>query len=544
MEYLKREIPTCEVCQQPANQTCGGCKQVYYCSKSHQKQGWKEGHKSKCYSFKIQFSPALGKHMIATRDIKQGEIILKEKPAVVGPGMSCTAHCLACGKKLTPIEIEEKFDYYKCPQCNWPMCGPECDKSEVHKNECRIMADRGYKCSIKYENADKNEAAYCVITPLRILLMKDYNPKQFESILNLESHLEDRKQTQLYTLLKTNLVTFIKNVIGLPFKDETILQVASIFDTNSFDVRSPDGTKRCRAIYVMASMMNHNCKPNTRHIFLGEDHNLVLLATVPIAKGELITATYTQSLWGTLDRRKHLKQNKCFDCECERCRDPTEFGTYLGNIYCSMCNGPFSNNGLSKRAMLISTNTLEETAPWKCEKCDHYIQSRQMFWGNNALKQELNGLNKTGPQELEEFIEKYNLTLHPTNHLVIQAKLGLAQIYGNYKGYTLTELPDNLLKRKIDLCDELLELAEKLEPGWTRFRATILLELQAALSMQTKREYEDQKLTKEGAQDQLMRSMALLQEAVNILSIEPHMTEILEAKVKELSSQMDAANSI
>ncbi|CAH2044084.1 unnamed protein product, partial [Iphiclides podalirius] len=543
MDNPKREVPVCGVCQRPATQTCGGCKQVYYCSRTHQKQGWKEGHRSKCCPYKIQFSPTQGRHMIATRDIRQGEVILKEKPAVVGPRMACTAHCLSCGNKLQPIAAEDRLDYYKCPQCNWPMCGPGCSKAEVHKNECLVMTAKGYKSTIKYENGDKAEAAYCVIAPLRVLLMKETDPKQFENIMSLESHLDDRMQTQLYTVLKTNLVSFVRNVIGLSFKDETILQVASIFDTNSFDVRSPDGKRRLRAIYVTASMMNHNCRSNTRHVFLGDDHTMVLIATVPIAKGELITATYTQSLWGTLDRRKHLKQSKCFNCECERCRDPTEFGTYLGNIYCSLCNGPYTDNDLMKGAMLVSTNTLDENAPWKCEKCDHYIQGRQMFWGNNALKQDLNKLDKSGPQELEEFIDKYNLTLHPTNHLIIQAKLALMQIYGNYKGYSLAELPDNLLKRKTDLCHELLELADKLEPGWTRFRATILLELQAAMSMQTKREFESQRLTKVGAQDQLMQSMALLQEAANILRIEPHMIETLETKVNELTCQLDAANN-
>lgn len=40
-------------------------------------------------------------------------------------------------------------------------------------------------------------------------------------------------------------------------------------------------------------------------------------------------------------------------------------------------------------------------------------------------------------------------------------------------------------------------------------------------------------------QDQLMECMTLLQEAVNILRVEPHMRTELEAKVKELSSQLD-----
>lgn len=436
--YSTREIPTCEICQQPANQTCGGCKLVYYCSRAHQKLGWREGHKFKCCAFKVQYSDTMGRHMVATRDIKQGEMILKEKPAVIGPRISCPVLCLACGKNLEPIQKGESLDFYKCSSCNWPVCGLDCEQNEVHKQECKAMCDRKYTCDIKYEKPDKIEAAYCVISPLRVLLMKYTQPLQFENIMNLESHLEDRINTPLYLTLKVNLVTFIIHVLGMPFDEETILKVASIFDTNSFEVRTHDGTKRLRAIYLTASMMNHSCRPNTRHVFLGEDHYMAVVATVPIAKGELITATYTQSLWGTLDRRKHLKTSKCFDCYCDRCKDGTEFGTYIGSIYCSVCNGPFNTSTSLKGAMLISTNPLDEGAAWKCQKCDHFILSRQMVWGNNALSQDLRKLKKTEAQGFEDFIERYSQTLHPSNHLIVQAKLALIQIYGNYKGYTLS----------------------------------------------------------------------------------------------------------
>nr|XP_021189756.2 SET domain-containing protein SmydA-8 [Helicoverpa armigera] len=533
-------MPTCEVCQQPANQICGGCKLVYYCSRPHQKLGWREGHKFKCCAFKIQYSDTLGRHMVATRDIQQGEMIIKEKPAVIGPRITCPTVCLTCGKSLDPKEFHSNWDYYKCSKCNWPMCGPECEAAEVHKPECKAMTDRKYKCDIKYQGPNKVQAAYCVISPLRVLLMSTSNPLQYENIMHLESHLEDRINTPLYTILKANLVTFVVQVLGLPFDEETILKVASIFDTNSFDVRSPDGSRRLRAIYLTASMMDHSCKPNTKHIFLGDDFHMAVIATVPISKGDLITATYTQSLWGTLDRRKHLQTSKLFDCECERCKDPTELGTHLGNIYCSVCNNPFGPNTEWRGAMIVSTNPLDETAPWKCEKCEHFILSKQMVWGNNALKQDLQKLNKTVPNEFEEFIEKYSQTLHPTNHLVVQAKLALVQIYGNYKGYSLTELPNALLQRKLDLCHELLEIADKLEPGWSKFRGTLLLELQGAMTMKTKREFETGKITKAAAQDELMESLTLLQEATNILRIEPSMKDTLETKISELTQLLDA----
>ncbi|XP_061718854.1 uncharacterized protein LOC133526315 isoform X2 [Cydia pomonella] len=297
MEH-KREIPQCEVCQKPANQTCGGCKLVYYCSRAHQKLGWREGHKFKCCAFKVQYSDTIGRHMVATRDIQPGEMILKEKPALIGPKMSSPAHCLACGRKLEPMKIGDKLDFYKCSSCLWPMCNQKCEKAKVHKAECKIMTEKKYKCTIKYEQPDKSEAAYCVIAPMRVLLMKQSNPQQFENIINLESHLDER-----------------------------------------------------------------------------------------------------------------------------------------------------------------------------------------------------------------------------------------------------IDLSDNLLQRKIDLCHELLEIADKIEPGWTRFRGTLLLDLQSAMTIQTKREFETEKLTKAAAQDRLMECMVLLQEAANILRVEPHMKDALEAKIQELASQLEVTDT-
>ena len=48
-----------------------------------------------------------------------------------------------------------------------------------------------------------------------------------------------------------------------------------------------------------------------RHTF-DPDHAINIYSTRPIKKGEVITATYTNSLWSTIDRRDHLKMSKCF----------------------------------------------------------------------------------------------------------------------------------------------------------------------------------------------------------------------------------------
>jgi hypothetical protein len=38
----------CDVCGMRGEKVCGGCRQVAYCSRAHQKEAWKGGHKSTC----------------------------------------------------------------------------------------------------------------------------------------------------------------------------------------------------------------------------------------------------------------------------------------------------------------------------------------------------------------------------------------------------------------------------------------------------------------------------------------------------------------
>lgn len=58
-------------------------------------------------------------------------------------------------------------------------------------------------------------------------------------------------------------------------------------------------------------------------------------------------------------------------------------------------------------------------------------------------------------------------------------------------------MTDAAIQRKIDLCNELLKLAEIFEPGAGRFRGLLLLALQESLTLQTKRKFNNDLVTKD-----------------------------------------------
>lgn len=135
--------------------------------------------------------------MRATRTIKAGDVILREKPLIFGPKIISAPICLGCNRFVKPQDIRVnqpapppssssnrnrnqkpkvkiERNYYKCSTCKWPLCSRECEKSPAHLDECQLMAAKKFQCSIDYNAQDENrkESAYCAILPLRCLLQK------------------------------------------------------------------------------------------------------------------------------------------------------------------------------------------------------------------------------------------------------------------------------------------------------------------------------------------------------------------------------------
>ena len=70
--------------------------------------------------------------MVASRELAPGDIILKEKPALIGPNMDQSQPlCLACYALLNP----KKF--HPCRKCKAPLCSQQCETHPDHLQECQ-----------------------------------------------------------------------------------------------------------------------------------------------------------------------------------------------------------------------------------------------------------------------------------------------------------------------------------------------------------------------------------------------------------------------
>lgn len=76
----------------------------------------------------------------------------------------------------------------------------------------------------------------------------------------------------------------------------------------------------------------------------------------------------------------------------------------------------------------------------------------------------------------------------------------MLDLVSDLRSFLFVDLTDEIVERKIDICHELLEVLDVLDPGCSKVRGTVLYELQAAMVVLTKREFNKGKLTKTSAQ--------------------------------------------
>ncbi|XP_055372635.1 SET domain-containing protein SmydA-8 isoform X2 [Condylostylus longicornis] len=462
--------------------------------------------------YEIKFSDIMGRYLVASRHLNPGELIIQEEPLAVGPCSDSDPVCLGC---YHPIEFPFLDSQFKCPGCRWPLCSAECPgiyhDNGHNKFECKLykeknIADLVYACKGK-----DVRFLYEVILPLRCLLLKLWNVEKWKTLQKMEHHNDIRKKIpSLWNRNQEVIVNQLKLSWKInDFTEDEIHTICGVIEVNCFEIGQLGA--KARATYPSAFLLSHDCKPNTTHTDNPQNFALTIRVTQSLSRGDPITLSYAYTFQGTLRRREHLQEGKFFWCCCDRCKDPTELGTYASALKCPKC----------KNGTVLTENPLEQHADWNCNKCDYSASGKSVSAMLEKLFKELDKLDPHDILAYEDFLNKYCNVLTKDHYLNVSAKYSLCQLYGRSEGYLIHEMPMQLLERKEQYCRDVLRIVDILEPGLSRLRGVIMYELHAPIMIQTTKKFEMKLINTGELRKRLKKVIELLEESYKILSLEP-----------------------
>jgi len=235
----------------------------------------------------------------------------------------------------------------------------------------------------------------------------------------------------------------------------------------------------CRAATVLfpkLCLAAHNCIPNTYGVLrIAESENfphfaMDLYASMDIPKGSQIHTTYVDTLEGTYERETILWSNYFFHCDCKRCSDPTELGTYFSAIACTSC---------LKNFVLPHKNASGEIL-WVCENEDCEYKNgihgdnfkSLLFQTKNEANRIPNEATLNAIQRLENVVKNCSQFYHRNHWILIKIEERLVETISAFLakvektlGRFSKDEHGDLIQRVIDVSEHCLEIGDILLPG-------------------------------------------------------------------------------
>ena len=125
-------------------------------------------------------------------------------------------------------------------------------------------------------------------------------------------------------------------------------------------------------------------------------------------------------------------------------------------------------------AVKLGSNTLkdgkdENNYIWECNLCGTQKTEKEVETLCSILLQKCEDLINRIPDQdsipkFEDFIKKYSGTLlHPSHMFLTNLKYSLSGFYGRLEGYQMQELNEASLLRKKHICEEVLNVLNKVD---------------------------------------------------------------------------------
>ncbi|XP_043474196.1 SET and MYND domain-containing protein 4-like isoform X2 [Leptopilina heterotoma] len=311
----------------------------------------------------VRFSEKYGRHMVATQYFEPGDIISVEDPFayVIYQDKYYTHcfHCLARSYNLIPCSKCPIAQYCseKCKELDWKLAHcTECDILPLLSNLLNIDRDKIRMLSKIVRFLIIATANGTAIDKLREDLKiaesnKDRRTSGFsengifdqtsaKSALSLITNMSARPPigisafaclSALTTMLLATQTKFfgnkyqideLKKINELPditFCGSIMFRASVIMSSNSFSIQQTPGVKVGSGLYVVHSLYNHSCAPNTLRHF--EGLTMITRALETISPGDQIFTSYGggHQHIALIERRKKMMEDYFFNCDCPAC---------------------------------------------------------------------------------------------------------------------------------------------------------------------------------------------------------------------------------
>lgn len=286
---------------------------------------------------KIQYNDEFGKHIVATQDLKVGQVIFQEDVFQFNTHTFQKTCCKTC-------QLHTK-NFIPCPTCSHVMfCDENCmNSNEIHKITCGAIYFR------KKNTIDLMESivfAVNIFPNINDLIKFVENALATHNVIDSStSTTTDQSKYGLFLRIwtpppitketrYTEIFMFYLMMMDIPgfkerfdtktkrrFLQHLIWYHNEIIDSNSFQysVNSTkfDSIQSMKFTFIILSFLNHSCIPNVE--FSRHKNKFFGYVIRPIRKGEQLFRTYADDRQPKEKRHAHLLDFYQFDCNCSRC---------------------------------------------------------------------------------------------------------------------------------------------------------------------------------------------------------------------------------
>jgi len=425
---------------------------------------------------------------VATREIRPEETVLSDSAILLGPASPHV--CIVCCSHKPGT----------CDGCGHRVCRVCSDSGAHDDQECQALA----RCSFTRD-------MYNIVLPVRFGLLKHRDREMFEWLMQYMDHNEERNKNKEMRESTDRMTTIVSTIVPGVSKD-LAWKIVGILFTNCFEFKLAE--IEARALYPLVSLINHSCIPNMRHTNLinelkneqveGEIVVMKLEAQRTILEDTELTIRYNDYMMGHLQRQKFLSEQWFFNCACERCRDPSEFGTNTSGLPCT-------RHGCSSGFLLPYSCKV-----WRCSMCRQDVVREDVM----RMEENLMLLSERKPEPYNirtclQQLHSLSKILHNNHFIIVNLKQKFLFNFSiNMK--KIRDLEPEQRKKLSPLflaqekyCRQLLTYHEVLDPGQSGIKNRILLELRKVLLIQSRVLTDDPNTTREELASKLMEVKSL-----------------------------------